>query len=86
MTWDDSEFRGACQSSDPWETLRDLTTGERHESPSHPRSVTYYCITAFYYALSIRKINSTVIIEIIHCIKYGLFQILLVYHLYLYVA
>ena len=27
---------------------------------SHPRSVTYYCITAFRYALSIRKINSTV--------------------------
>ena len=28
---------------------------------SHPRSVTYYCLTAFHYALSIRKINNTVL-------------------------
>ena len=49
LTWDDSEL-----------TPRDLTTGKRHETQSHPRSVKYYCITAFHYALSIRKINSTV--------------------------
>ena len=39
---------------------RDLTTGKCHETQSHTRSVTYYCIPAFHYALSIWKINSTV--------------------------
>ena len=49
----------APRTFDYTETPSDLTTGKRHETQSHPRSVTYFCITAFHHAISIQKINST---------------------------